>query len=192
MDEANAFMVRYAYSQIQNKAGARKFSIFELQALFILAVERDGFNEFETDNEFLLKLYKYGELEEDEQKELKEECLERLETRVYLAALVLNEVQARPGEEMKISEDAVWQKCRFSRIVRMIIDALADPAKKELFVKTFKEGVEDKLTYYEFKHLIKGDLGVTQIMDCMYEDFESALDPMGQAFIQLNEVITFF
>ena len=59
---------------------------------------------------------------------------------------------------------------------------------KAVFLKTFDDAFEKKLTYYEFYHLFNVTMGITSIPEWMYEDFETSIDNFGLAFMELNDM----
>ena len=92
------------------------------------------------------------------------------------------------GKNFDIMDMKQWEHTRFADIAHECIAKLQDKKMKAVFLKTFDDAFEKKLTYYEFYHLFNVTMGITSIPEWMYEDFETSIDNFGLAFMELNDM----
>lgn len=137
-------------------------------------------------------MFSIAEMEDDDLMLVVAEAVERMENRVHLASLIM--VEEKRVKEVKkthldITNDEIWRQCRFSRIVQMLGNKLKDQKLKKIFLDTFNKAYMKQLTYFEFHRLFLNTLGINNVAEWMFEDFVSALDDLGMAFVELNEIV---
>lgn len=69
-----------------------------------------------------------------------------------------------------------------------MVEKLKLPGKKQAFLKAFRDGYNNQLTYYQFNVLFRKTLGIDNVSEWMLEDFISDLDNLGMAFVELNDL----
>lgn len=126
LTEPNILMMRYVFFTINNKNGEKLFDILELMILTMAISERDGFYQFEIDNDFMKIVYQLADSDEDELNEVIAQAIIRLEIRTHLATLIMTDEKRKleQGQPFDITDDATWIDCRFSRITLLLAEKL--------------------------------------------------------------------